>query len=123
MESRSRRPSIADFVFQCLCLGTPLARVVVIGTGIGVLAFVDASSLKLPDICIWDRLLGVCPAEGTTRALSAFLHGRWHEAFRYNVNILATVPLIAALLTADIGRLASRGFRGKKAGDNRDGVS
>lgn len=94
-----------DFLFQCLSLGSPLARVVTFSIGILALTFVDVSSLRIPDFCIWERLFGYCPANGTTRALNAFFHGKWEEAIRYNLNILAVIPIITGILILDILKL------------------
>lgn len=99
---RNRMP---DFLFQCLSLGTPLTRVIIFGIGISVLTFIDVSSLRFPNFCIWEMLFGYCPANGTTRALSAFLHGRWEEAMRYNLNVLAVLPIITSILIMDILKL------------------
>jgi hypothetical protein len=94
-----------DFLFQCLSLGSPLARVFTFTIGISVLTFVDISSLRFPNFCIWERLLGYCPANGTIRALNAFFHGEWGEAIRYNLNILVAIPIIIGILAMDILKL------------------
>jgi hypothetical protein len=98
----------SDFFYQCLSLGSPLARVVTLSIGISVLAFVDAGSLKFPDFCIWERIFGYCPADGTTRALRAFFHGEWEQAMQYNLNILFVIPMIAGILVVDIFKLIKR---------------
>jgi hypothetical protein len=98
----------SDFLYQCLSLGSPLARVVTLSVGISVLAFVDAGSLRFPDLCIWERISGYCPANGTTRALTAFFRGEWEQSIRYNVNILLVIPMIAGILVVDIFRLIKR---------------
>jgi hypothetical protein len=94
-----------EFLFQYLCLGSPLARVTTFSIGIIVLTFLDVSSLGFHNLCIWERLFGYCPANGTTRALSALFHGKLEEAIRYNLNILIVIPVITGILVADILRL------------------
>ena len=60
-----------------------------------------------PDLCLWRRLLhlAACPACGSTRALAAFFHGRFGEAWAYNANVLVTAPLLLVLAAKDIFRL------------------
>lgn len=94
-----------NFLFQCLSLGSPLARVVAFSIIIIVLIFVDVSSLGFPNFCIWEMFFGYCPANGTTRALNAFFHGKWEEAIKYNLNVLVAIPLIIGILVADILKL------------------
>ena len=98
----------SDFFYQCLSLGSPLARVVTLSIGISVLAFVDAGSLIFPDLCIWERIFGYCPADGTTRALNAFFHGEWEQSIRYNLNILLVIPMIVGILVVDMLTLIKR---------------
>lgn len=104
MGTRFIKSRALDFLFQCLSLGSPLARVVTFSMGISVLTFVDISSLRFPNFCIWEMLFGYCPANGTTRALNVFFHGKWEEAIRYNLNILAVIPIIIGILAVDILR-------------------
>ena len=56
-----------------------------------------------PNLCLWRRLLhlAACPACGSTRALAAFFHRRWSEAWAYNRNVLVTAPVLMALVAAD----------------------
>lgn len=56
-----------------------------------------------PNLCLWSRLLhlAACPACGSTRALAAFFHGRWGEAWAYNRNVLVTAPMLIALVAGD----------------------
>jgi hypothetical protein len=56
-----------------------------------------------PNLCLWRRLLhlAACPACGSTRALAAFFHGRWGEAWAYNRNVLVTAPVLMALVAGD----------------------
>ncbi len=98
----------SDFFYQCLSLGSPLGRVVAFSIGISVLVFVDAGSLRFPDFCIWERIFGYCPADGTTRALNAFFHGEWEQSILYNVNILLVIPMIVGILVVDILTLIKR---------------
>jgi len=92
-------------IYNCLSLGSPWGRLIVFSLGLGVLIFVDINSLELPNLCLWGRIFGYCPADGTSRALNAFLHGKWEEAVKYNLNILFTIPIILNLLFKDILRL------------------
>jgi len=99
------RNKALDFLFQCLSLGTPLARVITFGIGISLLTFVDVSMLGLPNFCIWERIFGFCPAKGTTRALNAFFHGEFKKALEYNLNILVIIPTIISILFVDVLRV------------------
>jgi hypothetical protein len=110
MGIRSVKNKTSNFLFQCLTLGSPLARLLTIGTGIGILSIVHLDSPGLPDLCLWERFLGYCPARGTTHALNAFLHGKWEEAIRYNPNVLIVMPVIIVILVTDILRLKRRYF-------------
>ena len=119
MGTRFIKSRALDFLFQCLSLGSPLARVVTFTIGISVVTFVDINSLRFPNFCIWERLLGYCPANGITRALSAFFHGKWEEAIRYNLNILVAVPIIIGILVMDILKLVKTRTFFKNAHDDR----
>lgn len=61
-----------------------------------------------PDLCLWRHLfhIAACPACGTTRALAAFFHGRFHQALAYNHNVLVTAPCLITLLIQDLTALA-----------------
>jgi hypothetical protein len=72
----------------------------------GVLIMVDINSLGLPNLCLWKKVFGYCPADGTIHALNAFFQGKWEEAIKYNLNILFTIPIIFTLLFRDIFRLS-----------------
>lgn len=56
-----------------------------------------------PELCLWRNLLHLsgCPACGSVRALAAFFHGRFAEAFAFNRNVLVTAPGLVALLAMD----------------------
>ncbi|HOJ30556.1 MAG TPA: DUF2752 domain-containing protein [bacterium] len=95
---------IAEF----LALGCPAARVIVMSAGMIFLACVNLESLRIPDLCIWEKIFGYCPAHGTTRALSAFFHGRFCEATRHNLNVLFIVPTLAGIILTDVVRLIKR---------------
>lgn len=105
METRFTRSKVIDFLFQCLSLSTPSARVVTFSLGVIALTFLNISSLGLPSFCIWERIFGYCPASGTTRALNAFFHGKWEESIKYNLNILAVIPIIIGIFVMDIFKL------------------
>lgn len=92
-------------IFNCLSLGSPLGRLIVFSLGLGVLILVDINSLELPNLCLWRKIFGYCPADGTTRALNAFLHGKWEESIKYNLNILFVIPISLFLFFRDILRL------------------
>ncbi len=70
-----------------------------------------------PALCLWQHLLhlAACPACGSTRALAAFFHGRFRDAFAFNHNVVVTAPLLLGLLAADLFKavrtLISRGRR------------
>lgn len=57
-----------------------------------------------PDLCLWKHLfhIAACPACGSTRALAAFFHGRFHQALAYNRNVIVTGPLLVGLLLRDL---------------------
>jgi Protein of unknown function (DUF2752) len=111
METRSLRGRALDFCMQCLSLSSPMARLVVFGIGIAALTFVDVRALGLPNLCIWERLFGYCPVNGVTRGLSAFFHGEWESALRYNVSIAVLIPIIIGIVVADVWRVANTVFR------------
>jgi hypothetical protein len=71
----------------------------------GVLTFVDIGSLGLPNLCLWNKIFGYCPVDGTNHALNAFFQGKWGEAVKYNPNILFIIPIISTLILRDILRL------------------
>lgn len=106
---------IVYFLWQCLALSSPSGRICIFTIGMGILAFVDIGSLGLPHICFWRTLFGYCPADGTTRGLNAFFHGRIEEAVNYNLNILLLMPLIVGIFIKDILNLTkSFKFTNKK---------
>ena len=111
MATCSKKSRTSDFLFQCLSLGSPLARVAAFTAGISALVLLDVTSSGLP--CIWEKLFGYCPANGTTRALNAFFHGKWEEAVRYNLNVVAVIPIIIGMLVTDILRfIKTKGNKG-----------
>ena len=65
-----------------------------------------------PDICLWKKMFGWCPFTGTTHALNAFFHGDVKSAVRYNLNVVALVPVIFWILAADILKIARRFGKG-----------
>jgi hypothetical protein len=99
----------AAFLLECASLSTPLARVVVISSGITLLTLINVGSMGFPTICLWENIFGYCPAKGTTHALSAFFHGDWKSAFHYHWNVVIIVPLLAVLLATDTVKIL-RGF-------------
>jgi hypothetical protein len=93
------------FLLDCVSLSSPKARLSVISAAIVTLCFVNLGSFKLPDLCLWEKLFGYCPAKGTTHALFAFFHGNWREAFHYNRNVTIIVPALAFFLVSDTARI------------------
>jgi hypothetical protein len=116
MEVRLLRSRVCDFLLQCLTLGSPPARVVVIGAAVIFLSTVNMESLKIPELCVWERIFGWCPARGTTHALNAFFHGDWDSAIQFNLNIVLFIPVIATMLFIDIVRVVKQvaGRSGKR---------
>jgi len=90
-------------------LATPESRLLVIAAGCVTLAIVTPSALdRLPQLCLWERLLGCCPAHGTTHALWALLHGDLARAVACNVNVLLVAPLLLDLAARDVCQLLHR---------------
>ncbi len=88
---------------------TPASRLLLIAAACAALAIVPPATLdRLPRFCLWQRLFGYCPACGTTRALSALLHGDPARAVAYNANVIVVAPLLAGIAAHDIYRLCSR---------------
>jgi len=106
MEGPLLKNKIEQFVFLASCE----ARLVVIFAGILFLSFVDLASFNLPNICLWEKIFGYCPAKGTMRALSAFLHGRFYDAFSYNLNVIIIIPVIAGTIIKDLIKLIKKGL-------------
>jgi len=50
-----------------------------------------------PSLCLIRAIFHTCPFCGTVRALSHFFHGEFAEAVRWNINVVLTGPLLAAL--------------------------
>jgi hypothetical protein len=96
----------ADFFLQCLSLSSPAGRVTVIAGALVFLGFVNVDAL--PDLCLWEKIFGWCPARGTTRALSAFFHGEWSAAVRYNVNVVVLVPALFCILLSDVVKIVRK---------------
>jgi hypothetical protein len=70
-----------------------------------------------PSPCLIRLIFGSCPACGSVRALSHFLHGCFREALRYNWNVLITAPLLLWLAADAVLRLA-RSCRGAAGPDS-----
>ncbi len=89
--------------------GVPrLLAVCTVMAGFCVLSPEDLS--RGADLCLWRHLLhlAACPACGSTRALAAFFHGRFHDALAYNRNVLVTAPLLLALAARDALSVVTR---------------
>lgn len=77
--------------------------IVVILLGIFVYYKLDPSKVLLFPKCPFYLLTGLkCPGCGTQRALHQILHFHLGDAFRYNALMVASIPLLSALLIADI---------------------
>jgi hypothetical protein len=88
---------------------TPQSRLVLIAAGCIGLAAIPLQSLdRVPDLCLWERLFGLCPAHGTLHALTALMHGQPALAVSYNPCVLVIAPLLVVLVALDIRRLATR---------------
>lgn len=99
------RNKIMNFLCGFITLGSPAARITIFSSGMIILAFVDLESLNLPDFCIWEKIFGYCPADGTIRALNAFFHGMFSKAVRYNINVIFVIPVLIGVVISDITRL------------------
>ncbi|HOG48132.1 MAG TPA: DUF2752 domain-containing protein [Anaerolineae bacterium] len=90
-------------VARFLSGATPASRLIAIGVACGALAIIPLPVLdRLPQLCLWERLFGWCPAHGTTHALAALLHGDVPRALSYNLNIVIIAPLLLAIAARDI---------------------
>jgi hypothetical protein len=84
-----------------------IARWVVLSIALAVFMLVPPEVLgRGPDLCLWKHLFRItaCPACGSTRALAAFFHGHFTQAFGYNRNVVVTGPLFMILLAKDAVR-------------------
>lgn len=89
-----------------------LPRVLIVGGALLGLCLVRPEVLdKGPNLCLWRHLfhLAACPSCGSTRALAAFFHGRFHHALTYNRNVVVTAPTLLGLLIKDLAALARAG--------------
>ncbi len=85
---------------------TPASRLMAIGLICGTLAIVPLQVLdSLPQVCLWERLVGWCPAHGTTHALAALLHGDPRRAIAYNPNVVVVAPLLLFIAARDLYQL------------------
>jgi hypothetical protein len=88
---------------------TPVSRLVAIGVACGALALIPLPVLdSLPQLCLWERLFGWCPAHGTTHALAALLHGDLHGALAYNLNVVVIAPLLLFIAVRDLAQILRR---------------
>lgn len=103
-------------VVRVLSGATPASRLAIIAAGCGALALVPVRTLdSLPDVCLWERIFGWCPAHGTLHALAALLHGHPATAVAFNPNVALVVPVLAAIVAMDVVRL----LRGRRTGPQR----
>ena len=93
-------------VARFLSGATPASRLIAIGVACGVLALLPLSMLDtLPQLCLWERLFGWCPAHGTTHALAALLHGDLRLALSYNLNVIIIAPLLLCIAVRDLWQI------------------
>jgi hypothetical protein len=88
-----------------------LPRLAVLLAVLGFVSLASAPALERgPTLCLWRWLfhLSACPACGSTRALEAFVHGRWAEAWAFNHNVVVTAPALLLLLARDLHSAAAR---------------
>jgi len=64
---------VKKFFIECISLSTSSARLTVLFVALLFLCLLDLSNLGIPDLCIWEKMFGFCPAEGTLHSLTAFL--------------------------------------------------
>jgi hypothetical protein len=93
------------FGWRHLSLATPQGRLVLLILSALTLGLVYDPDWPLPDLCLWDRLFGYCPARRTTRALHLFLNGDFQGALLQNRNVLAIIPVALAIGLRDIRSL------------------
>ncbi|MDD4182474.1 MAG: DUF2752 domain-containing protein [Candidatus Omnitrophica bacterium] len=86
---------------ECISLSTSPARLAVLFAALLFLCLVDLSRLHIPDLCIWEKIFGFCPAEGTLHSLNAFFRGNFSQSLRYNLNILVIVPVLLFMIVKD----------------------
>ena len=82
-----------------------LSRVAALLLALAVFCLLPPESLaRGPNVCLWRHLfhLAACPACGSTRALAAFFHGRFATAWAFNRNVVATAPVLLALVAEDL---------------------
>ena len=102
MASRSLKSKILAFLLECVSLATPAGRLAAFSIGIAVLVLLVPRAGSFPDICLFDRFFGYCPACGTTRALSCFFRGEFAEAVKFNRNVFLTGPVIVFMFIKDM---------------------
>ena len=100
-------------MFVHLADGFRLLRVVLLGGALLLLAMLPADVLaRLPSVCLFKNLFDTeCAGCGMTRALSSALHLDFASARSHNRLVVVVLPLLIAMLYADVSRLARR--RGK----------
>ena len=108
MAIRSLKSKVLAFLLECVSLATPAGRLAAFGTGIAVVVFLVPKAGSFPDLCLFDRFFGYCPACGTTRALSCFFRGQFPAALSFNRNVLVTGPLIIFIFLKDLLSLLKR---------------
>jgi len=59
---------------------------------------------RLPSVCLNRHIFGFCPACGSLRALVRLFHGDVAGAVRFNLNVIATAPLLVLLLLGSLRR-------------------
>jgi hypothetical protein len=102
MEMSLSKSKTGAFLVECISLGSPLARVTVICAGVALLTVINTGSAGIPNLCLWERIFGWCPAKGTVHALNAFFHGNVKAAVHYHWNVAIIVPMLAVMVAVDM---------------------
>ncbi|MBI1941465.1 MAG: DUF2752 domain-containing protein [Acidobacteria bacterium] len=88
-----------------------IPRLFIVVTALAAFCLIPPETLTQgPDLCLGRILLDLsaCPACGSTRALAAFFHGRFAEAWAFNSNVAMTAPGLLAILILDLRRAWER---------------
>ena len=90
------------------------AVAVIVIAGIAIYSTFDPSTVRFFPRCTFLTLTGLkCPGCGTQRAIHALLHGNFLEAVRFNAMMVASVPLLALYVYAEIVRKSKPRFYNK----------
>jgi len=70
------------------------------------LALVYDPAWPLPELCLWEKLFGYCPARETVRALHWLLRGHFQESLRTNTKAMVIILVGSAIAIRDMALLA-----------------